>query len=81
MGRTLSTLIAAACVATVATQALAAGMMWWHGRLTPTAWQEVKDGPSTETRRRAVAARGFPCTGEGAPSADRRGPAAAGAAV
>ncbi|MFH5803821.1 hypothetical protein [Alienimonas sp. DA493] len=41
MGRALATLIGVICIATVATQALAAGVLWWHGRLTPSAWTEI----------------------------------------
>ena len=41
MGRLASTLIATVCIATVGTQALAAGVLWWHGRLTPAAWTEI----------------------------------------
>ena len=43
MSRLLTTLIAGVCVATVATQAIAAGVLWWHGRLTPAALVEVRD--------------------------------------
>ena len=41
MGRRFTTFLAAVCVATVATQALAAGVLWWHGRLTPASWRAV----------------------------------------
>ncbi|QDT17637.1 hypothetical protein [Alienimonas californiensis] len=41
MGRALATLFGVICIATVATQTLAVGVMWWHGRLTPSAWAEI----------------------------------------
>ena len=58
MGRVFTTLIGTICVATVVTQAIAGGVLWWHGRLTPSAWSEIAaalDGASDEEESDATA--------------------------
>ncbi len=72
MGRVLSTLIGAVCVATVVTQAIAGGVLWWHGRLTPDACGEVVaalDGSAGSSAMAEAEAEAVASGGVGAPEA------------
>ena len=46
--RALAALAAVICVATVATQALALGMLWWHGRVTADTVTAVREALETD---------------------------------